>query len=127
MLIDYNATKTFTQTLQIDDIGNCAIHGEGSFRDGKVIFPGDYYMIVNTVMGKTTFIKWGPIMPDFTALPNTFKLEIKTSPYKEITVMKEIQAFINDGFKGIHDATEMLPEEAIDFLPNSANYAETLM
>ena len=77
MLIDYSATKTFTQTLQIDDIGNCAIHGEGSFRDGRATFEGDYYMIVKTVMGKTTMMKWGPLMPDFTALPNTFKLEIK--------------------------------------------------
>ena len=126
MLIDYSATKTFTQTLQIDDIGNCAIHGEGSFRDGKVPFPGDYYMIVKTVMGKTTFIKWGPLMPDFVALPNTFKLEIKTSQYKEGTIMKEIQTFINDGLKGIHDATELLPEEAIEFLPEAINYTETL-
>ena len=57
MLFDYSATRTFNQTLQIDDIGNCAIHGEGSFRDGRVTFAGDYYMIVKTIMGKTTFIK----------------------------------------------------------------------
>lgn len=126
MLIDYSATKTFNQTLQIDDIGNCAIHGEGSFRDGRVTFPGDYYMIVKTVMGKTTIIKWGPLMPDFTALPNTFKLEIKTCQYKELTIIREIQSFINDGLKGIHDATELLPEEAVEFLPDAANYAETL-
>jgi hypothetical protein len=126
MLIDYSATKTFTQTLQIDDIGNCAIHGEGSFRDGKVTLPGDYYMIIKTIFGKTVFIKWGPLMPDFTALPNTFKLEVKTSQYKKGTIMKEIQSFINDGMKSIHDAAEMLPEEAIKFLPEAINYTETL-
>ena len=26
MLIDYSATRTFTQTLQIDDIGNCPLY-----------------------------------------------------------------------------------------------------
>jgi hypothetical protein len=57
MLIDYNATRTFTDTIQIDDPGNCAIHGEGSFRDGKITFDGDYYMLISTVMGKTTFVK----------------------------------------------------------------------
>ena len=35
MLFDYSATRTFNQTLQIDDIGNCAIRGEGSYRDGR--------------------------------------------------------------------------------------------
>jgi hypothetical protein len=57
MLFDYSATRTFTQTLQIDDPGNCAIRGEGTYRDGKVTFDCDYYMIIKTVMGKTTFIK----------------------------------------------------------------------
>jgi hypothetical protein len=66
------------------------------------------------------------LQPDLLALPNTFKLEIKTTPYKEPTIAKEIQSFINDGLKGIHNAEEMLPEEALDYLPNSQNYTETL-
>jgi hypothetical protein len=57
MIIDYSATKTFTQTIVIDDIGNCAIRGEGSFKDGRITFDGDYYLVVSTIMGKTTFIK----------------------------------------------------------------------
>ena len=60
------------------------------------------------------------------SLPNTFKLEIKTTPYKEPTIAKEIQSFINDGLKGIHNAEELLPEEAIEYLPTSQNYTETL-
>ena len=126
MLFDYSENRTFNQTLQIDDIGNCAIHGEGSFRDGKITLPGDYYMIVKTVMGKTTFIKWGPLMPDLELLPNTFKLEVKTAAYKEATIAKEIQSFINDGFKNIQEANEILPEEAIEFLPQEINYNATL-
>lgn len=122
MLFDYSATKTFTQTLQIDDPGNCAIYGEGNFKDGRVTLPGDFYMIIKTVMGKTTFIKWGPLIPDLDALPNTFKLEVKTAPYKETTIVKEIQSFINDGFKGIQTAEELSVEEAIKFLPSEPNY-----
>lgn len=126
MLFDYNATRTFSQTLQIDDPGNCAIRGNGSFRDGKIAFPGDYYMIIKTTMGKTTFIKWGPLMPDFEELPNTFKLELKTAPYKESTIAKEIQSFINDGLKNIQEAEEILFEEALEFLPQEINYNATL-
>lgn len=65
-------------------------------------------------------------MPDFESLPNTFKLEVKTAPYKEATVAKEIQSFINDGLKGIHTAEEILPEKAIEYLPGPQNYIETL-
>ena len=65
-------------------------------------------------------------MPDFDELPNTFKLEVKTAAYKEATVAKEIQSFINDGLKGIQAAEEILPEEALEFLPRELNYNATL-
>ena len=65
-------------------------------------------------------------MPDIDLLPNTFKLEVKTSAYKEATIAKEIQSFINDGFKNIQNATEILPEEAFEFLPHEDNYNATL-
>jgi hypothetical protein len=65
-------------------------------------------------------------MPDFDALPNTFKLEIKTCPCKELTIIREIQSFINDGLKNISEARELLPEEAVKFLPTEINYTETL-
>lgn len=65
-------------------------------------------------------------MPDIDLLPNTFKLEVKTATYKEATIAKEIQGFINDGFKNIQNALELLPEEALEFLPQEANYNATL-
>ena len=65
-------------------------------------------------------------MPDFEELPNTFKLEVKTATYKEATIAKEIQSFINDGFKGIQAANEILIEEAIQYLPQETNYIATL-
>jgi hypothetical protein len=83
-------------------------------------------MLISTVMGKTTFVKWGPIIPDFDSLPNTFKLEIKTSPYKETTIEKEIKAFVNDGFKNIQKAEEISTEEALEFLPQENNYLATI-
>ena len=126
MLIDYSATKTFTETVQIDDPGRCAIHGAGTFRDGKITFDGDYYMVVSTLLGQTTFIKWGPLVPDINKLPNTFKLEVKTSPYKEATIEKELKNFINDGFKNIQMAEELDIEDALLLLPQMSNYLSTL-
>ena len=65
-------------------------------------------------------------MPDINLLPNTFKLVVKTATYKEATVAKEIQSFINDGFKNIQNAEELLPEEAFEFLPQEEHYSATL-
>jgi hypothetical protein len=65
-------------------------------------------------------------MPDIDLLPNTFKLEVKTATYKEATIAKEIQGFINDGFKNIQNAVELLPEEAFEYLPKEINYNATL-
>jgi hypothetical protein len=59
-------------------------------------------------------------------LPNTFKLEVKTCPYKEATVAREIQTFINDGFKNIQNAVEIDSDEALSNLPQLQNYQSTL-
>ena len=71
MLFDYQATKTFANTLQIDDIGNCAIRSEGSYRDGKITLPGDFYLVTKTIMGKTYIAKFGPLVPDIPYMPGS--------------------------------------------------------
>jgi hypothetical protein len=126
MIIDYSIQKTFSESLILEDIGNCAIYCQGSFRDGKITLPGDYYIIIKTVMGKTKAVKWGPMMPDLDELPNTFKLEVKTLNYKETAIVKEIQGFINDGFKGITQASEITIDEALTKLPQTVNFVATL-
>ena len=70
-IFDYQSVKTFENTLQVDDIANCAITGEGSYKDGKIRFPGEYYLITKTIMGKTYIAKFGPVIPDIIGMPNT--------------------------------------------------------
>ena len=117
-LFDYQATRMFENTLQIDDIGNCAIRCKGSFRDGKVTFPGEFYLITATIMGKTIIAKFGPVIPDIPYMPNTFSLSIKMVNYKEPTICKEIQLFLNDGLHNINQAEEILEEEALAACPS---------
>ena len=66
------------------------------------------------------------MLPDLENLPNTFKLEIKTAPYKEYTIEKEIYSFVNDGFKNIQKAEELSFEEVFSKLPKELNYLLTL-
>jgi len=126
MLIDYKVQRTFDATLQLDDPGNCAILCHGEYREGHVAFPGDYYLIANTVMGKTTIIKWGPMIVDFDTLPNNFKLEIKVFGYKEQTIERELRLFINSPDKAIYEAIPILKETALEAIPNQENYKLTL-
>lgn len=118
MLFDYQATKTFANTLQIDDIGNCAIRCEGSYRDGKITLPGDYYLVTKTIMGKTYIAKFGPMVPDIPYMPNTFSASFKVISYKEASICKEIQLFLNDGAHAITQAEEVLEMEVYEAFPS---------
>jgi len=118
MIFDYNGVKTFTDSLQIDDIGNCAIKCEGTYREGRIPFYGEYYLITKTVMGKTAIAKFGPVDPDSPGMVNGFELTFKKINYKEATICKEIQLFINDGLKGISKAEQITDIEAFELVPS---------
>lgn len=126
MIYDYSGTKTFAASLEVDDPGNCAIMANGYYPVCKgVKFPGDYYMIVKTIAGKTTIIKWGAVT-DLEELPSGYGLDVKTFNYKEQTIHKEITLFLNDGQKYIYDAKTVSEDEAFENLPKDYNYVATL-
>ena len=126
MLYDYSGVKTFSATLEVDDPGNCAILANGYYPLGKGLkLPGDYYMIIRTVDGVTTVLKWGAIT-DLTELPNGFSLDAKSFKYKESSIHREIQLFLNDGQKFIYDAKVIDRDEALTHTPKDYNYVATL-
>ena len=55
-----------------------------------------YYIIVKTVMGKTSIIKFGPVCPDIDMLQNDFSVSYKKIDYKENLIEKEVDKFIKD-------------------------------
>ena len=126
MLVEYNATKTFTEALEIDDIGNCAIICHGFYRDGKIKLPGDYAIIIKTIMGIATILKWGPIVDWALGLQNGYNVSVKTINFKEPSLVREIQMFINDPMKDIREAEVVDGDSLLDFLPKLENYVATL-
>ena len=126
MLYDYSGVKTFSATLEVDDPGNCAILANGYYPIAKgVKLPGDYYMIVRTVDGITTILKWGPVT-DLPDLPSGYSLDVKAFKYKESSIHREIQLFLNDGQKFIYDAKVVEREEALEQTPKDYNFVATL-
>ena len=126
MLIDYSVQRTFDATLVLEDPGNCAIICHGEFRDGKLICPGDWFMIIKTIMGITTIIKWGPIEEGIVELPGAYSLIVKRMNYKELAIKKEITQYINDPSKAITAAEVIDEDTAFEKLPKDYNYAATL-
>lgn len=126
MIFDYNATRTFADTLQVDDPGNCAIRCEGIYYEGKIPCYGEYYLITKTVMGKTSVLKFGPVVADLPYALNSFDASFKQFKYKEATIEKEIKLFINDGKKGITKAEEVLDLDAFNAYPSMQDTFDNL-
>ena len=126
MLYDYSGVKSFSATLEVDDPGNCAILANGYYPVGKGLkLPGDYYMIVRTVDGITTVLKWGAVT-DLPDLPSGYSLDVKAFKYKESSIHREIQLFLNDGQKFIYEAKVISREDALAQTPKDYNYVATL-
>ena len=91
MVFEYSVTKTFNEAIDVVDAGNCALRCKGGDTGAF-----DYYVIVKTIMGKTHIIKFGPVCPDIPVLIEDFSVSYSKNDYKERTIFKEIDKFIND-------------------------------
>ena len=65
-------------------------------------------------------------MTDLTELHSGFSLDVKGFKYKESSIHKEIQLFLNDPQKQIYDAAVITEDEAFTNLPKDHNFAATL-
>ena len=110
MIFEYSIQKTFNEAIDVVDIGNTALRCVGSKLD-------EYYMILKTVMGKVSIMKFGPIVSDLEVLMNDFEVSYKKIDYKENLISKEVNKFINDFKKEITQVEEITEYEAWQAFP----------
>jgi hypothetical protein len=110
MIFEFSVQKTFNESIDVVDMGNTALRCTNRQLD-------NYYIIVKTIMGKTHFIKFGPVCSEIDALLEDFSVEYKKIDYKESQVYKEIDKFINDFKKGIETVEEVTEYEAWQDFP----------
>lgn len=110
MILEYSVQRTFDESIDIVDIGNTALRCVGSKLD-------EYYIILKTIMGKVSIIKFGPVLPDIEILQNDFSVNYKKIDYKEPAIFKEIDKFINDFRKEITSVEEITEYEAWQAFP----------
>lgn len=110
MVFEYSVQRTFNESIDVVDIGNTALRCTGSNLD-------DYYIILKTIMGKVSIIKFGPVVPDIDVLFNDFSVVYKKIDYKENLISKEVDKFINDFKKEITKVEEITEYEAWQAFP----------
>ena len=110
MVFEYSVQRTFNEAIDVVDIGNTALKCVGSKLD-------EYYIILKTIMGKVSILKFGPVCPDIDVLINDFSVSYKKIDYKEMAIFKEIDKFINDFRKEITSVEEVTEYEAWQAFP----------
>ena len=110
MVFEYSVQRTFNESIDVVDIGNTALRCHGA----KMDF---YYIILKTIMGKTSILKFGPVVPDINELFNDFSVSYKKIDYKEAAISKEVDKFINDFRKEITLVEEITEYEAWQDFP----------
>jgi len=88
MKFDYNQIITTCATLEILDTGNVFLIGQDTLSQ-------EYYLCIQTILGQTTIIKYGPIIPEITVMPNTCNYTYSRIDYNERKIAKQIESFLN--------------------------------
>jgi len=114
-IIGFDAQKTFTQEIEVEDLGNCALRCTN--KDFE-----DYYICTQTIMGKTYILKFGPVVADINELTEDFDLSYKKIDYKEKVIEREINLLVNDAKKKINQVEIIKLEEALEMIPTSDRF-----
>lgn len=116
-LIDYDLEKVYIKTLEVENLGSCAIRAT-SEDEGT-----DYYLAVQSVAGFAYILKFGPIIPDLEpGSLDAFSLDYKKIKYSTKSLNIEINKFINDPTKKVTIAEEITLTEVLQNIPASAAF-----
>ena len=111
MIFNYDPQMMFTQSIDVVDIGNMTLRCSNA--SGV-----EFYLITTTLLGKTSILKIGPIMPDLPMLLKDFTVSYKKVDYKEATICKEVSRYIQDTKKEITNVEEIVEEELWEIFPD---------
>lgn len=88
MIFRYSELITATEELEIEDVGNVALIGTDSLQK-------EYYLIIQTVLGRTSCIKYGPNIPDLPCLLDKCDYNYLQFDYNEGKICKLIDKFLH--------------------------------
>ncbi len=119
MTFEFNQQPRYTEEIEVEDIGNVAMRCSNS--KGQ-----EYYIVVKTYLGKTAFLKFGPIFADLGILTQNMELVFKKFDFKESTIEREIDKCLNDGRNGIVKAELINEYVALAAMPTANSFINSL-
>ena len=112
---EYFFTTMATGELQLNDPANCCIQAcndSGEF----------YYLLIESTLGWTKFLEYGPAMPDFNELPKSVVCVFNRITFDEKKIEKKIREFLNSPIKKITQAMEVDREMMFEDCKPILNY-----
>lgn len=115
MQFDYFYIQQANGSLEIDDIGNCAlIVTNDLYRE--------YILIIKTSMGKTEVLQYGPNKIDFEELPERVDCSYQRFDYNQNKIKSVIDKFLNDPKKIITQAIVVSVETAKEHIRDFTDF-----
>ena len=90
----YCPQKSYMGQLDVEDIGNCAIHIMAA--SPITMSLDEYYMVIRTVRGRTSILQYGPRHIELKELPGKVFLSYQSFEYSPSKVGKCITSFLTD-------------------------------
>lgn len=118
-IYDYHMTKVFTDSVVVDDAGNCSLectNEEGEF----------YYIKMQACEGFVYCMKFGPVCPDLDFLDGDYSFEYRKFKYSIKGVDKEIKGFINDPKKQITSVVVVDEDTVLNAIPGKEVFIPAL-
>ena len=116
MKFEYLYKVEVQESIDIDNIGNCAI-------DAYNDLGYEWMLLIVTHDGNTEIIEYGPTLPDLENYsPTKVFCNYERIQFSESKISKVIKKFLNDGYKGITQVFEVSPEEIIPKIKNLTEF-----
>ena len=80
---------TTLETIEIDDIGNCCLLSRNELEEER-------YLIIQSILGETTVVYYGPIVPCIDILPTKISYTYSRFDFDERKIIKTINTFMTD-------------------------------
>ena len=114
MKYDYHYLMTATSQLEIEDQGQCCIQA--------IDVVGQYYfLIIQTKLGKTSVLEYGPIIPDIDTLPPKLSYFYTEFDFNSKKIDSIIDKFLSKNLQ--EDGASLITiEEAREMIKNPIDY-----
>lgn len=97
---EYFFTRMATGELEVNDPGNCCIQACND--NGEI-----YYLLIESTLGWTKILEYGPATPDFYELPKSVFCTFNRIDFNEKKIEKKISEFLNAPMRNITQAQEV--------------------